>query len=98
MTDGGHFLVLVEAAQEFLVFHQLHAAVVVLDDGGQAFDPIAGVEVVDIAHLLVFRSVDVAADDALALFLASEVLQELPMEFAVEARKLLDIELEGSVG
>ena len=27
-----------------------------------------------------------------------EILSELPMEFAVEARKLLDIELEGSVG
>jgi Fe-S cluster assembly protein SufB len=27
-----------------------------------------------------------------------EVLQELPMEFAVEAKELLDIELEGSVG
>jgi Fe-S cluster assembly protein SufB len=27
-----------------------------------------------------------------------EVLKELPMEFAVEAQKLLDISLEGSVG
>jgi len=29
---------------------------------------------------------------------AKEVLQQLPMEFAVEAQKLLDISLEGSVG
>ncbi|MDR2868727.1 MAG: Fe-S cluster assembly protein SufB [Bacteroidales bacterium] len=29
---------------------------------------------------------------------ASEVLKELPMEFAVEAKKLLEISLEGSVG
>ena len=29
---------------------------------------------------------------------AKEVLNQLPMEFAVEARKLLDITLEGSVG
>ena len=27
-----------------------------------------------------------------------EVLQELPMEFAVEAQKLISISLEGSVG
>jgi Fe-S cluster assembly protein SufB len=27
-----------------------------------------------------------------------EVLQELPMEFAVEAQKLLEVSLEGSVG
>ena len=29
---------------------------------------------------------------------AREVLQQLPMEFAVEAQKLLGISLEGSVG
>ncbi len=29
---------------------------------------------------------------------AKEVLQQLPMEFAVEAQKLLGISLEGSVG
>jgi Fe-S cluster assembly protein SufB len=27
-----------------------------------------------------------------------QVLQELPMEFAVEARKLLGVRLEGSIG
>ena len=27
-----------------------------------------------------------------------EVLQKLPMEFAVEAQKLLEVSLEGSVG
>ena len=29
---------------------------------------------------------------------AKEVLQQLPMEFAVEAQKLLGVSLEGSVG
>ena len=29
---------------------------------------------------------------------AKDVLQQLPMEFAVEAQKLLGISLEGSVG
>jgi Fe-S cluster assembly protein SufB len=29
---------------------------------------------------------------------AKEVLNQLPMEFAVEAQKLLEISLEGSVG
>ena len=41
------------------------------------------------------------AEDAVALIIngfAKEVLQQLPMEFAVEAQKLLGISLEGSVG
>src|SRR5687768_9259697 len=41
------------------------------------------------------------AEDSVALIVngfASEVLQQLPMEFAVEAQKLLGISLEGSVG
>jgi Fe-S cluster assembly protein SufB len=40
-------------------------------------------------------------EDAVALIVngfAKEVLQQLPMEFAVEAQKLLGISLEGSVG
>ncbi|MGF1669465.1 MAG: Fe-S cluster assembly protein SufB, partial [Balneolaceae bacterium] len=40
-------------------------------------------------------------DDAISLIVngfCKEVLKELPMEFAVEANKLLDIKLEGSVG
>ncbi len=40
-------------------------------------------------------------DDAVSMIVngfCKEVLQELPMEFAVEADKLLDIKLEGSVG
>ncbi|MBX9884164.1 MAG: Fe-S cluster assembly protein SufB [Novosphingobium sp.] len=42
-----------------------------------------------------------AQEDAIALIVngfAREVLQQLPMEFAVEAQKLLGISLEGSVG
>jgi len=40
-------------------------------------------------------------EDAIALIVngfCKEVLQELPMEFAVEAQKLVGISLEGSVG
>jgi Fe-S cluster assembly protein SufB len=42
-----------------------------------------------------------SAEDAVGLIVngyAREVLQQLPMEFAVEAQKLLAISLEGSVG
>ncbi len=42
-----------------------------------------------------------SVEDAVAMIVngfAKEVLQQLPMEFAVEARKLLGISLEGSVG
>ena len=53
------------------------------------------------------ESVDEAAkrgiseEDAVALIVggyASDVLQRLPMEFAIEARRLLSVNLEGSVG
>ncbi|MEM6562157.1 MAG: SufD family Fe-S cluster assembly protein, partial [Planctomycetota bacterium] len=40
-------------------------------------------------------------DDAVNMIVngfCKEVFDELPMEFAVEARKLLDVSLEGSVG
>ncbi len=40
-------------------------------------------------------------EDALSLIVngfCKEVLKELPMEFAVEAQKLLAVSLEGSVG
>jgi Fe-S cluster assembly protein SufB len=43
----------------------------------------------------------ISAEDAVALIVngyAKEVLNQLPMEFAVEAQKLLAISLEGSVG
>jgi Fe-S cluster assembly protein SufB len=40
-------------------------------------------------------------EDAMSLIVAGfcrEVFKELPMEFAVEAQKLLSVSLEGSVG
>jgi len=43
----------------------------------------------------------IPTEEAVALIVngfSEEVLQHLPMEFAVEARKLLAISLEGSVG
>jgi Fe-S cluster assembly protein SufB len=43
----------------------------------------------------------IAAEDAVALIVngfCREVLQQLPMEFAVEAQKLVGLSLEGSVG
>ena len=42
-----------------------------------------------------------SAEDAVSTIIngfCKQVLQELPMEFAVEARKLLGVSLEGSVG
>ena len=43
----------------------------------------------------------ISTEDAVGLIVngyAREVLNKLPMEFAVEAQKLLSISLEGSVG
>ena len=42
-----------------------------------------------------------SAEDAVSMIVngfCKEVFKELPMEFAVEARKLLSVSLEGSVG
>jgi Fe-S cluster assembly protein SufB len=42
-----------------------------------------------------------SVEDAMSMIIngfCKQVLQELPMEFAVEARKLLGVSLEGSVG
>jgi Fe-S cluster assembly protein SufB len=43
----------------------------------------------------------ISAEEATALVVngfVKDVLQQLPMEFAVEAQKLISISLEGSVG
>jgi Fe-S cluster assembly protein SufB len=43
----------------------------------------------------------ISTEDAVSMIVngfCKEVFKELPMEFAVEARKLLEINLEGSVG
>ena len=47
------------------------------------------------------RLAEAAASEAVQLLVngfVKDVLQELPMEFAVEAQKLVAISLEGSVG
>ena len=49
---------------------------------------------------MTFNALD-AAKDAVAMIVngfCREVFQELPMEFAVEAQKLLSLSLEGTVG
>ncbi|MBT5780773.1 MAG: Fe-S cluster assembly protein SufB, partial [Rhodospirillaceae bacterium] len=52
-------------------------------------------------QLFYCRQRGIAEKEAVALIVngfCREVLQELPMEFAVEAQKLVAISLEGSVG
>ena len=47
------------------------------------------------------RSRGLSAEEATALVVngfVKDVLQQLPMEFAVEAQKLISVSLEGSVG
>jgi Fe-S cluster assembly protein SufB len=56
---------------------------------------------VDDDQLFYCRSRGIGAEEAVALVVngfCKEVLQKLPMEFAVEAQKLVAISLEGSVG
>ena len=52
-------------------------------------------------QLFYLRSRGLSEEDAVALIVngfCKEVFKELPMEFAVEAQKLLAVSLEGSVG
>lgn len=52
-------------------------------------------------QLFYLQSRGISADDAVKLIIngyCEEVLKQLPMEFAIEANKLLEIKLEGSVG
>ncbi|GBC78242.1 FeS cluster assembly protein SufB [bacterium HR08] len=52
-------------------------------------------------QLFYCRQRGLSAEDAVSMIVngfCKEVLRELPMEFAVEAQKLLGISLEGSVG
>ena len=52
-------------------------------------------------QLFYLRARGIPEEEAVALLVngfAREVLQQLPMEFAVEAQKLLEVSLEGSVG
>jgi len=52
-------------------------------------------------QLFYLRQRGISVENAVALVVngfCREVLQQLPMEFAVEAQKLVGISLEGSVG
>jgi Fe-S cluster assembly protein SufB len=52
-------------------------------------------------QLFYFQSRGISAEDAVSMIVngfCKEVFRELPMEFAVEAQKLLGVSLEGSVG
>ena len=52
-------------------------------------------------QLFYCRSRGIAEEDAVSLIVSGfckEVMQQLPMEFAIEAAKLINISLEGSVG
>ena len=52
-------------------------------------------------QLFYCRQRGISEEDAVSMIVngfCKEVLRELPMEFAVEAQKLLGVSLEGSVG
>ena len=52
-------------------------------------------------QLFYCRSRGLSAEDAVSMLVngfCKEVFQELPMEFAIEAQKLLNVTLEGAVG
>lgn len=52
-------------------------------------------------QLFYCRQRGISTEDAVGLIVngyAKEVMDKLPMEFAVEAQKLLQVSLEGSVG
>ena len=65
-----------------------------LDDGGERLDPVAAVEVVDIADHLVGGGVDVAADDAGAAALVRKA-RDVALEFRDVVHRALHAGLDG---
>jgi Fe-S cluster assembly protein SufB len=56
---------------------------------------------VDEDQIFYFRQRGLSAEEAVSMIIngfCKQVFRELPMEFAVEAQKLLSVSLEGSVG
>ncbi|MDQ2978977.1 MAG: SufD family Fe-S cluster assembly protein, partial [Acidobacteriota bacterium] len=52
-------------------------------------------------QIFYFQQRGISSEDAVSMIVngfCKQVFQELPMEFAVEAQKLLGVSLEGSVG
>jgi Fe-S cluster assembly protein SufB len=52
-------------------------------------------------QLFYCRSRGISAEDAVSMIVdgfCKQVFRELPMEFAVEAKKLLEVSLEGAIG
>ena len=60
---------------ELVVGDNFESSIVVLDQGGEGFDPIAAVEVVHVAELFVGRGVNVPANDAAVVVLAGQLLE-----------------------
>ena len=70
-------------------------------NGGAILEHEATTSKISEDQLFYLRQRGVSEEDAVALIVggyASDVLQRLPMEFAIEARRLLSVNLEGSVG
>ena len=68
----GGFVFEREVSQDLWVADELIRSVQVLDDGGQRFDPVAGIQIMHAVNHAVGRRVDVAAHDALTAALAGE--------------------------
>ena len=80
-------------AFEILEVNEFEASVVGFDDCGKRLYPIARVEIVNVAHRLVGRSMDMSADDADAVFGDGE-LGELFFEAGYEIDRLFDLRFD----
>ena len=70
-------------------------------NGGAILEHEATTSKISDEQLFYLRQRGISEEDAVALIVggyASDVLKRLPMEFAIEARRLLSVNLEGSVG
>jgi hypothetical protein len=72
---GGESVHSAESGLKVLVFDEFEATVIGFADGGEAFDPVAGIEIVDAIDHLVGWSVDMAADDAHTIPLCGKITQ-----------------------
>ena len=93
LPDRGHLGI--QALHPLAHFRHLAA------DGAQVFEHEATTSKISEDQLFYCLQRGLSAEEATALIVngfVKDVLQKLPMEFAVEAQKLIAISLEGSVG
>ena len=94
-------LVVLDPLADLARFEGVASAVAAATDAVDAVLRDRGLRKISDEQLFYCRSRGIAPEDAVSMIVdgfCRQVFRELPMEFAVEAKKLLEVSLEGAVG